>query len=160
MILNPKVILILGTSGSGKTTWAKTLDKNKYHTISLDDMRIEFTSDINDKSKDNEIYEILKIRTIKILKEYKNVIIDSTNLQKKRRRDFIKYINTEIPNVSIEYKLIELNNPIAKERIKKQLLNGEKRANVSDETIDRHTSLYIKMVKDIKEENIKPFQPF
>jgi hypothetical protein len=52
-----KVILPLGTSGSGKSTWIKSLPADKYVVISPDEMRVEFTGDMNDKSKDNEIYE-------------------------------------------------------------------------------------------------------
>lgn len=61
------VILTIGTSGSGKSTWARSLSKDKYTVISLDEMRIEFTGNINDKSKDKEIYDEAIKRVINLL---------------------------------------------------------------------------------------------
>lgn len=152
-----KVILTLGTSGSGKTTWIKSLPKDKYTVISPDEMRLEFTGSIDDKSKDREIYEEVKKRTIDAVNKHNDVIIDSTNLQKERRRDFINVVKSAVPNVSLEYKLMPLDPELAKERIKAQVKKGENRANVPDSTIDRHSTLYKEMLEDIKEEPLIEF---
>lgn len=154
----PQIILPIGTSGSGKSTWIKSLTKDSYVVISPDEMRVEFTGDINDKSKDKEIYEEVKIRTIQAAKRGKTVIIDSTNLQKDRRRDFINGIKNSKVTASIEYKLLALNPELAKQRIKADIDKGVNRANVPDSTIDRHTLLYEEMLKDIKEEDIIEFR--
>ena len=45
------VILPIGTSGSGKSTFIKSLPQENLVVISPDDMRVEFTGDINNKSK-------------------------------------------------------------------------------------------------------------
>jgi len=152
-----KVILPIGTSGSGKSTWIKSLPKDKYTIISPDEMRVEFTGNMDDKSKDKEIYEAVKERTIKAVNSGKQVIIDTTNLQKERRRDFLNAVKKAIPDVSLEYKLLELNPELAKQRIKAQIERGENRANVPDSTIDRHALLYKEMLEDIKEEPLTPF---
>ena len=68
-----KVILTIGTSGSGKSTWIESLPKNKYTVISPDEMRIEFTGDVNDKSRDSEIYEEVKKRAIEAINKGKQV---------------------------------------------------------------------------------------
>jgi predicted kinase len=44
-----KIILPLGTSGSGKSTWINSLPADRYVVISPDEMRVEFTGDMNDK---------------------------------------------------------------------------------------------------------------
>ena len=156
--IEPTILLPIGTSGSGKSTFIKTLPKDKYTVISPDEMRVEFTGNMDDKSKDKEIYEAVKERAIQAVKNGKSVIIDTTNLQKDRRRDFINAINSVLPNTKIEYKLLELNPELAKQRIKAQIQRGENRANVPDSTIDRHALLYKEMLEDIKSENISKFQ--
>ena len=154
---NLKVVLPIGTSGSGKSTWIKTLPTDEYVVISPDAMRVEFTGDMNDKSKDAEIYEEVKKRTITAIKNGKKVVIDSTNLQKERRRDFTNAIKKEFPELSLEYKLMPLDGELAKKRIKAQISKGEDRADVSDETIDRHVKLYNEMLKDILDEPLTKF---
>lgn len=158
-MMGPKrIILPLGTSGSGKSTWIKSLPKDTYIVISPDEMRVEFTGNMNDKSKDTEIYEEVKKRAIEAVNNGKQVIIDSTNLQKERRRDFINAVKDAIPDVSLEYKLMPLNPTLAKQRIRTQIERGENRADVPETTIDRHAKLYKEMLKDIKEEPLTPFE--
>jgi len=152
-----RIILPLGTSGSGKSTWINSLPKDMYLIISPDEMRVEFTGNMNDKSKDPEIYEEVKRRAIDAVNKGQQVIIDSTNLQKERRRDFINAVKNAIPDVNVEYKLMPLNGKLAKQRIKAQIERGENRADVPDTTIDRHVKLYKEMLNDIKEEPIVPF---
>src|SRR5690606_24854474 len=122
--------------------------------ISPDAMRVEFTGDMNNKSKDKEIYEEAAKRAIAAIKQGKQVAFDTTNLTKEKRLPFIEAIKKEIPNANIQYKLLELNPELAKQRIKAQIARGENRANVSDETIDRHAESYKQMLEDIKNEPI------
>jgi len=53
---------------------------------------------------------------------------------------------------------MELNPELAKQRIKTQIARGENRANVSDETIDRHAESYKQMLKDIQNEPLTEFK--
>lgn len=152
------VILPIGTSGSGKSTWIKSINiNNQFVVISLDDMRIEFTGDINDKSKDELIYIEATNKTIQYLENHKQVIFDTTNLTKIKRRSFICTIKNSLPNTIIQYKLMPLNPQLAKQRIKADIKAGINRANVSDITIDRHTEYYMQMLDDIKEEDISQY---
>ena len=152
------VILPIGTSGSGKSTFIKSLPQENLVVISPDDMRVEFTGDINDKSKDKEIYIEAAKRAIQAIKNGKQVVFDTTNLTKEKRRPFIEAIKKAIPTVNIQYKLMELNPELAKQRIKAQIARGENRANVPDATIDRHAESYKQMLKDIKSEPITDFK--
>lgn len=154
----PDVILPIGTSGSGKSTFIKSLPQENLVIIEPDAMRVEFTGNMNDKSKDKEIYIEAANRAIKAIKQGKQVVFDTTNLTKDKRLPFIEAIKKAIPNANIQYKLMELNPELAKQRIKAQLERGENRAVVSDETIDRHAVSYKQMLKDIKNEPITEYK--
>jgi predicted kinase len=154
----PDVILPIGTSGSGKSTFIKSLPQENLVVIEPDAMRVEFTGDINNKSKDKEIYEEAAKRAVKAIKQGKQVVFDTTNLTKDKRLPFIEAIKKALPNANIQYKLMELNPELAKQRIKAQIARGENRANVSDSTIDRHAESYKQMLEDIKSEPIGNFE--
>ena len=154
----PDVILPIGTSGSGKSTFIKSLPQKDLVVIEPDAMRVEFTGDINNKSKDKEIYEEAAKRAVKAIKQGKQVVFDTTNLTKDKRLPFIEAIKKALPNANIQYKLMELNPELAKQRIKAQIARGENRANVPDATIDRHAESYKQMLKDIKSEPISNFE--
>lgn len=155
----PDVLLLIGTSGSGKTTWINSINSNNYFiVISTDEMRVEFTGNINDKSKDSEIYTEASKRTIEAITLGRSVIFDTTNLTKEKRRPFIEAVRVALPKVNIQYKLMPLNVELAKKRIKKDIDSGISRANVSDSTIDRHARSYKEMLEDIESENITPYK--
>lgn len=154
----PNVILPIGTSGSGKSTFIKSLPQENLVVIEPDAMRVEFTGDINDKSKDKEIYEEAANRAIAAIKQGKQVVFDTTNLTKDKRLPFIEAIKKAIPTANIQYKLMELNPELAKQRIKADIAAGKNRANVPDATIDRHAESYKQMLEDIKSEPISNFE--
>jgi len=151
------VILPIGTSGSGKSTFIKSLHQENLVVIEPDAMRVEFTGDINDKSKDKQIYEEAAKRAVTAIKQGKQIVFDTTNLTKDKRTPFIEAIKKALPNANIQYKLMELNPELAKQRIKAQIARGENRANVPDSTIDRHAESYKQMLEDIKSEPVTPF---
>jgi len=120
--------------------------------------KYSITGDMNDKSKDKEIYEEAAKRAIAAIKQGKQVVFDTTNLTKDKRLPFIEAIKKEIPNANIQYKLMELNPELAKQRIKADIAAGKNRANVPDATIDRHAESYKQMLEDIKNEPISNFE--
>lgn len=109
----PDVILPIGTSGSGKSTFIKSLPQENLVIIEPDAMRVEFTGDMNNKSKDKEIYEEAAKRAVQAIKQGKQVVFDTTNLTKDKRLPFIEAIKKAIPNANIQYKLMELNPELA-----------------------------------------------
>ena len=154
----PDVILPIGISGSGKSTFIKSLPQENLVIIEPDAMRVEFTGDMNDKSKDKQIYEEAAKRAITAIKQGKQVVFDTTNLTKDKRLPFIEAIKNAIPSANIQYKLMELNPELAKQRIKEQIKSGENRANVPDSSIDRQAQSYNQMIEDIKSEPISNFE--
>lgn len=153
------VVLPIGSSGSGKSTWIQKINAdNRFVVISADMIRIELTGSIDDKSHDAKIYDMIKRRAVIELKFSKNVIIDTTNLQTARRRDFLDYLARFAGvNYEVKYKLFQVEPSVAKARIAKQLANSEHRANVPDDTIDRHAELYKIALEDIKFEQMSAF---
>lgn len=149
------IYLTIGVSGSGKSRFVNRtfIPKSDYFIISPDNIRKELTGNVSDKSKDVEVYEDVNNRCLSYLKRDKDIVIDSTNLQKERRRDFLKFIS-ENNDVLFTYILFEPDIELSKKRIKQDLEIGIDRANVSDETLERHYKLYNEMLEDIKEEPI------
>ncbi len=156
-ILNNKsIILPIGTSGSGKSTWIRKIQNetdNAFVVIEPDAIRYEITGSKSNKSKDKEVYELAYKRIISAVNKNKSVIFDTTNLEKERRQELYNALKNA-KDVNFKYKLMPLNPELAKQRIKKDLQEGKDRADVPDSTIDRHTKSYNQMLVDIKNENI------
>ena len=88
-----KFIMMIGLSGAGKTTLAKEIKrKYNYELLSSDALRKELLHDENDQTQNAFIFEEMKKRTIKYLKEGKSVIYDATNLTVKSRRTILNSI--------------------------------------------------------------------
>ena len=75
----PKLYVLVGLSGSGKSTLAAQRDANTV-IVSSDAIREELTGEIEDQSRNNEVFEIFHQRIRKNLEEGKNAIADATNL--------------------------------------------------------------------------------
>jgi predicted kinase len=154
------VVLPIGSSGSDKSTWIQKINAdNRFVVISADMIRLELTGSIDDKSHDDKIYMLVKRRAVIELKFGKCVIVDATNLQTARRIDFLDYLERFAGvNYEVKYKLLPVEPSDAKARIAKQLANSEHRANVPDDTIDRHAELYKIALEDIKFEQMTPYE--
>lgn len=108
--------MMVGVAGSGKSTIANELmgDRDDIIYVSSDTIRIElFGEDRQDKNA--EVFnEVLK-RVKDGLKDGKHVIMDATNVNRKRRRGFIQQLPKDVKRiacyVSTEYDtIIEQNN--------------------------------------------------
>jgi len=156
IVNNKSIILPIGTSGSGKSTWIRKIQNetnNAFIVVEPDAIRYEITGSKSNKSKDKEVYELAYKRIISAVNENKSVIFDTTNLKKERRQELYNALKS-VKDVNFKYKLMPLNPELAKQRIKRDLQEGKDRANVPDETINRHAKSYKQMLIDIKNENI------
>lgn len=83
----PKLIVMVGLPGSGKSAYAKELIKNKKADIILssDSIREELTGDENNQTANDKVFKLLYQRMNDYLAEGKNVIIDATNTTLKSR---------------------------------------------------------------------------
>lgn len=83
--------LMVGVSGSGKSTYADTLiGPLNAVKIETDAIRFELTGNASDQSKNGLVFGIAKKRIRENLSSGKNVIFDATNLSVKDRREFIE----------------------------------------------------------------------
>lgn len=83
--------MMVGLPGSGKSTIAKTIQRSVPNTVirSSDELRGELFGNVNDQSKNNELFIELHRRIKADLSAGRNVIYDATNLNKKRRASFL-----------------------------------------------------------------------
>lgn len=120
------LLITVGVSGSGKTTFRNTL--KDYKCVSPDDIRKEITGNISDQSKNNDVW----IKAYERLRTYLecgyNVIFDSTACNVftiKNLQDIGENFNCEVV-----FKLFETDEQTAFDRIQKDLQNKIERSNV------------------------------
>lgn len=89
----PNFYMMCGIPGAGKSTWIDA-HKNELNTIvhSSDTIRLEM-GDVNDQSKNNQVFQILHKRVKDDLRAGKNVIMDCTGLSRKNRISFLNELN-------------------------------------------------------------------
>ena len=85
----PKLIMLVGLPGSGKTTFAKN-NCCDFIVHSSDDLRVELYDNVNDQTHNAELFIELHKRVKEDLKRGNNVVYDATNLNKKRRIAFLQ----------------------------------------------------------------------
>lgn len=112
MIITNEFIMMVGLSGSGKSTFASKYDiPNTYFEtkrISSDEVRERICGDAKDQSRNNEVFEILHKEIINALKSNYNVIFDATNLTIKDRRSILQ----KIKNIPCIKRCIIMTTPI------------------------------------------------
>lgn len=91
-VKSPMLIVMVGVPGSGKSSVAKQLAEiNKDIVIvSSDAIREEFYGDANDQSHNDKVFRIVNKRVKEGLLEGRKVVVDSTNISKKRRKALLR----------------------------------------------------------------------
>ena len=86
------LVMMIGAPASGKSTLAKDIVNycDNYTIVCPDDIRQEILGDVNDQSKNNEIFNVVYARINRYLKEYKNVVYDGTNCRLYHRKKAIQ----------------------------------------------------------------------
>ena len=88
----PIFIMLCGLAGSGKSTYAETL-QDKYGDAvicSSDAIREELTGDADTQAINDEVFKVLHKRVKDNLKAGNNVIYDACNISSRRRRHFVQ----------------------------------------------------------------------
>lgn len=94
IIENQKVIMLVGVSGSGKSTFAKELAK-KYcinKIFSSDEYRYKLLGSESDQSNNNLVFETMHKDIVTALNNGDSIIYDATNLSSRRRKHFIYHV--------------------------------------------------------------------
>jgi len=151
------LVLLIGVSGSGKSTWIKN-NKSKWNNtvvISPDEIRRELTGDVSDQSRNKEIFEISKMLIIHNLKKGKNVIVDATNLDTIYRIPFVDDITNEVEELKKIALVFYVSREEAIQRIKIDIENNVDRSNVPEDIIDSQYQKYMDTLKSLPEEGFK-----
>lgn len=88
----PRLIVLVGLPGSGKSSIAKEIAEREENTIivSSDAIREELTGKVEDQSKNEEVFKIFHKRIREGLENKYNVIADATNITMKSRRAILE----------------------------------------------------------------------
>lgn len=95
------LILLVGVPGSGKTTYRNTITDKKI--ISMDDERLRLCGDVNDMSRNQEVFDNCFRELNKSLKAGESVLVDATNRTKKVRKVLIDAARQSGASVHIIY---------------------------------------------------------
>lgn len=96
----PKLIIMVGVAGAGKTTTALKLMKYSHEStcrLCADEMRYNLYDYLNEGFKEefeNKIWQTIWNSFIQLLRKRDNILLDMTNLTKKRRMPFIHVART------------------------------------------------------------------
>lgn len=89
-----KFYMMIGLPASGKSTIAKEIAKKENAVIiSTDDLRQELLNDVNSQENNNLIFKEAERRLKTNIEAGRNVIFDATNINYKKRRDWLNRFN-------------------------------------------------------------------
>lgn len=104
---DPSLVLLIGVSGSGKSTFARR-HFAPTEVVSSDHCRALVCDDENDQSVNQDAFEILHLIARKRLEHHKLTVIDATNVQSAARQHLLDLAREhEIPAVAIVLHLAE-----------------------------------------------------
>ena len=91
-----KLVITVGIPACGKSYFAEQEHEKGAVVISSDSIREELYGDVNDQSHNAEVFDTMKKCTIATLRNGDYVIYDATNLNAKRRINFLKELRREV----------------------------------------------------------------
>lgn len=150
----PSFILLLGISGSGKTTWAREYVARvdaSFIIVSSDDIRLDLTGSVDDQNRNADVWETVLARCTEALSNGRNVILDATNLQTERRRRFLQ----QLPTCRRYLKIFPIHKSIAKHRIERDLAARKVRSATPDNIIDLMARQFQESLTAVKDEGWK-----
>jgi phosphoglycolate phosphatase-like HAD superfamily hydrolase len=105
-IADPLLIVMVGPSGGGKTTWCKSRPSDGY--LSSDDLRQVYCGDLRDQSRNDDVFFALHKLAKARLECGLPVTIDATNL---RRKDRLECVSLAPAGANVLY--VVCNRPVS-----------------------------------------------
>lgn len=151
-----KLIVSIGISGSGKTTFGNKLENTT--VICPDDIRKELTGDISDQSKNVEVWRIAYDRLRKSLENGEDVYFSATTLTSKNLKALLNVAEYLKPEITIYAFEDSRDWKLCEKRVKEDLKNGVERSNTdikigNKPLIQSMSEKYINMVDNILPRN-------
>ena len=88
------LVLLIGVSGCGKSTWGKKFaQENKMMYLSSDETRAKLGKSEDDQTVTPQVFNFLHKEVDRLLREGKSVMVDATNINRRDRKDFINSAN-------------------------------------------------------------------
>jgi len=131
--MNPILAVMIGISGSGKSTYANGLKTSiNAELVETDAIRLELTGNAEDQSQNGRVFEVAKKRVNDILEQGKNAIIDATSLTLRDRKDWIEIGKKN--NAEVRAYFIDTPISVCKSQ------NNKRQRKVPEWVIDRQAS--------------------
>ncbi|WP_162930813.1 ATP-binding protein [Lactococcus allomyrinae] len=115
-----QLIILIGISGSGKSTIAKEQEKVKQNTkrISSDELRLQLYGTLSEGNQHNaRVFEIMNKTVFKELEEKDAIVYyDATNLSRKRRAHLYQEAKRRFTDVKVICQVVFCNPELAKLR--------------------------------------------
>jgi protein phosphatase len=152
----PKLILPVGISGSGKSTWIKSQTDPNTIVVSPDDIRRELSGNVSDQTNMGKVWALAFTRVTDALNAGKNVILDATNVKSRDRKSLMDYMKVHVDKPFEGFaKIFDVDPEIAKQRVRKDIEAGVDRSNVPDYAIDRQYRDFIDGINSLEIEGFK-----
>lgn len=151
-----KLIILMGISGSGKSTFAREYVANNPGTkiINQDAIRRELTGDVSDQSKNKEVIIEAKRRLDEYLFNEDSVIWDNTSLNLKYLNEIYKRTPPHY-DVDIYYTERSFFPEECLESIHEEIANGVDRSKVPDDIVEKQYVKFIDTMRVLCKSSIK-----
>lgn len=94
-----ELVVAVGLPASGKDTYYNDILKDKgFVHVASDNIRAEVFGDVNDQKHNAEVFDIMMKRVKEALREGHSCYYNATNLNAKRRMNFIKELRNRVEN--------------------------------------------------------------
>ena len=113
-----EVSILIGVPGCGKSTFSKELLKIKRNCVILSSDEIRSNLSITKAKNTNYVFSIFFDKLFKLLDEGKNIIIDSTNIERSNRIKLIKKIKDYKRDINVVGYLFDTPYDIIMDRMK------------------------------------------
>ena len=142
----PSLVLPIGISGSGKTTFCEAHFK-KPEILSSDFFRYMIANDEGDQSVSKDAFEALNFIASKRMKHNKLVVIDATNVQGYARTNMLRLAKEH------SYLTVAIVLDVSMKLCKERILERERK--VPDDVIERQHNQFKDMFSKIYDEGFE-----